>query len=78
MNGAAEESLAAVLRQVPHLRLGGLVIFTVKTAGVPGLAEAAVLVERLHEEAALADLRPVAVTHLAHNRREFTAVWERA
>ena len=78
MNGAAEESLAAVLRQVPHLRMGGLVIFTVKTAGVPGLAEAAVLVERLHEEAALADLRPVAVTHLAHNRREFTAVWERA
>jgi hypothetical protein len=48
MNGPAEESLEAVLRQLPVLRQGGLVIFTVKTAGVFSVADSTALFDRLH------------------------------
>ena len=77
MNGPAEESLQAVLRQLPVLKQGGLVIFTVKTAGVFSVADSALLIERLHHLVQAVGLGQVAVTHLTYNRREFTAVWEK-
>jgi hypothetical protein len=77
MNGPAEASFATVIEQARALRAGGLVLFTVKTAGVFTIDDAVDAVARLREIADRSGLSFVAVTHLMHNRREFTAVWER-
>ncbi|MFN5961915.1 MAG: SAM-dependent methyltransferase [Verrucomicrobiota bacterium] len=77
MNGPAEASFATVLEQARALRAGGIVLFTVKTAGLQTIDDAVHAVAQLRASAERAGLASVAVTHLMYNRREFTAVWER-
>lgn len=76
MNGPARDSLGAVLRLSKHLRPGGLVIFTLKTAGVSTVEDIQRLCASVSALAATGGLRLVAQTHLTYNRREFTLFFE--
>lgn len=78
MNGVPEEAMRNVLRFVRALREGGVVIFTLKTAGCEGdeaICQVQGRVERMAEEAGL---RLVGLRHLTYNRREFTYFWEKS
>jgi 23S rRNA U2552 (ribose-2'-O)-methylase RlmE/FtsJ len=72
MNGDARESMRQVGRLAAALASGGLVIFTLKTAGVAGLAEIDRLAAAVLTTASAAGLRLLAETHLTYNRQEFT------
>lgn len=72
MNGDARESMRQVGRLAAALAPGGLVIFTLKTAGVSGLAEIDRLAAAVLTIATAAGLRLLAETHLTYNRQEFT------
>jgi len=77
MNGPASDSLAAVLRLSKYLVPGGLVIFTLKTAGVSGNAEVERLCAAVTARAASGGLQRLAQTHLTYNRHEFTLLFEK-
>jgi len=78
MNGDAHESIARVIRLSRYLRPGGLVVFTLKTAGVSGFSEMNALEAAVARAASAAGLQPFATTHLTYNRHEFTMFLERA
>ena len=78
MNGAAHDSMAAVLRLSKYLRPGGLVIFTLKTAGVSTLGDIQRLCASVTALAARSGLQLLAQTHLTYNRHEFTLMFEAA
>lgn len=77
MNGDPLDALRQVVRLSAHLKPGGLVIFTLKTAGAATFD----LMRNLHREAmsivTSARLRPIATTHLTYNRHELTLVLEK-
>ena len=72
MNGAAQDSMEAVLRLSKHLLPGGLVIFTLKTAGVSSVDDTQRLFAAVTTQAARGGLRLLTQTHLTYNRHEFT------
>ena len=76
MNGPASDSLTAVLRLAKFLVPGGLVIFTLKTAGVSSSEEVQHLCAAITTRAAGGGLRWLAQTHLTYNRHEFTLFFE--
>ena len=76
MNGDARNSIEAVLRLTKHLQPGGLVTFTLKTAGVDTLEGIQDLCASVIGRAAAGGLRLLAQTHLTYNRHEFTLFFE--
>lgn len=72
LNGSAVESMRKVARQSRLLKPGGLVVFTMKTAGAESVVEMLDLRRAVALIAESAGLVPVAATHLTVNRREFT------
>jgi len=76
MNGAAQDSIKSVLNLTRHLKPGGLVIFTLKTAGAGTLGDIDRLCASVTALAATGGLRLFAQTHLTYNRREFTLFFE--
>jgi 23S rRNA C2498 (ribose-2'-O)-methylase RlmM len=78
MNGPAAESIAAVTRLSAFVRVGGLVVFTLKLPRVESVAEPLELLARTTATAERAGLRRFAKTHLTYNRHEFTLFFEKA
>jgi len=78
MNGPAAESIAAVARLSAFVRIGGLVIFTLKLPRVESVDEPLALLGRTVATGERAGLRLFAKTHLTYNRHEFTLFFERA
>ncbi len=78
MNGEARNSIEAVLRLTKNLKPGGLVVFTLKTAGADTQAGIHRLCASVTTLAAAGGLRLLAQTHLTYNRREFTLFFEAA
>lgn len=76
MNGDARDSIKSVLRLTKHLSPGGLVIFTLKTAGAGTLDDIQSLCASVTALAAAGGLRLLAQTHLTYNRLEFTLFFE--
>jgi 23S rRNA (cytidine2498-2'-O)-methyltransferase len=76
LNGDALESLRHVARFVPHLRKGGMVIFTLKMPGVQSLSAMVALSASAVRMASSAGLSLVSQTHLSYNRHEFTMFFE--
>lgn len=76
LNGPADAALAAAVRQAPALRPAAPVVFTLKLAGVTGVAAAVARRDAVVAEAAAAGWRFVAQAHLPSNRREFTLFFE--
>jgi 23S rRNA C2498 (ribose-2'-O)-methylase RlmM len=76
MNGAAHDSMEAVLRLAKYLKPGGLVLFTLKAAGLGTLEAIDRLCASISGLAASAGLRLLAQTHLTYNRHEFTLFFE--
>lgn len=76
MNGDPLESIRQVARLSSNLTQGGLVIFTLKTAGISSYRE----INQLHETAlgtfAEAGLQWLTTTHLTYNRAELTLFLE--
>lgn len=72
MNGEARESIEQVSRLASRLVPGGLVIFTLKTAGATTLAHFQRLADSVIALAAAGGLDLFAQTHLTYNRHEFT------
>ncbi len=77
LNGDALVSLRLVIRLLPYLRPGGLVVFTLKTPHTETLTDITALCQTVLASAAAAHLRLIAITHLTYNRQEFTLFWER-
>lgn len=78
MNGDARDSMACLARFTPHLRQGGLVVFTLKLPGVTDLDEALARESAVVESAARAGLDLLARTHLSYNRHELTLFFRKA
>lgn len=77
LNGPATAAIQAVIRLGPHLRPGGLVVFTLKCAGAETLNEILALCRTVETEARAAGLTLIGKTHLNYNRWEFTLCFER-
>ena len=77
MNGDALESITRVVRLTGFLRVGGLVVFTLKLPGVTTYTGANEVEAAVVAVAAAAGLRVLARTHLTYNRFEFTVFFER-
>ena len=77
LNGDALESLQQVIRLSANLTAGGIVIFTLKTAGVTTFKETIGLYQEALRRAEAAGLHLIARTHLTYNRQEFTLFFER-
>lgn len=77
MNGDALDSIKRVVRLSSRLKPGGIVVFTLKTAGVSGYEALNTLETSVVSVAAGADLERIACVHLAYNRHEFTLFFER-
>lgn len=78
MNGDPWVAMRQVARLAPHLRDGGLVIFTLKLPDAGSLREILACADGARAIAADAGLRWLTTRHLGHNRREFTMMFERA
>ena len=76
MNGPAELSLEQVIRLLPGLRRGGLVIFTLKLPRVENVDEPSHLFRTIVHRAK-GELRLFAQTHLTYNRHELTLFFEK-
>ncbi len=77
LNGDSLESLQQVLRLSANLTESGLVVFTLKTAGITTFNETIGLYQEAVRRADAAGLHLVARTHLTYNRQEFTLFFER-
>ncbi|MEP4078265.1 SAM-dependent methyltransferase [Haloferula sp.] len=77
MNGETRVALTQVIRLSKNLKPGGLVVFTLKTAGVESYAEINGHFKAAFDQAVTGWLKLVAVTHLTYNRNEFTMFFER-
>jgi 23S rRNA C2498 (ribose-2'-O)-methylase RlmM len=76
MNGDAREAIGQVVRLSKNLKSGGLVIFTLKTAGATTFREMDSLYQLVMDSATSAGLALFASTHLTYNRHEFTLFFE--
>lgn len=76
MNGDPRESIRQVARLSANLKPGGLVIFTLKTAGFGSFPEINALYDMALATAAAAGLKCFATTHLTYNRAELTLFFE--
>lgn len=76
MNGDPRESVRQVIRLSKNLNPGGLVVFTLKTAGVTTFSEMNELYQFAVDSAAGAGLGLIARTHLTYNRQELTLFFE--
>lgn len=72
MNGEARDSIEQVSRLAAHVVPGGLIIFTLKTAGAITLPHLQRLADSVIALAATGGLQLIAQTHLTYNRHEFT------
>lgn len=72
MNGPTHDSITQVARLAQHLSPGGLVIFTLKTAGVTSYPALNELYQNALTTAQAAGLNHLATTHLTYNRHELT------
>jgi hypothetical protein len=77
MSGDALASMTRVIRLSEYLRVGGLVVFTLKLPGVATYAGVNDVEAAVVATAAAAGLRVLARTHLTYNRYEFTVFFER-
>jgi 23S rRNA (cytidine2498-2'-O)-methyltransferase len=77
LNGEASESMRHVARLAPHLRKGGIVIFTLKLPRAETVRQMMAETAGATSIALGAGLIRVAVTHLSYNRREFTMFFEK-
>jgi len=77
MNGETRVALRHVVRLSKFLKPGGLVVFTLKTAGAESYAEIDAHFKAALEQAVEGWLRLIAATHLTYNRNEFTLFFER-
>ncbi|MGB6220383.1 SAM-dependent methyltransferase [Haloferula sp.] len=77
MNGETRVALAQVIRLSKSLKPGGLVVFTLKTAGVESYVEINDHFKAALDQAVNGWLKLIAVTHLTYNRQEFTLFFER-
>jgi hypothetical protein len=78
MNGDPREAIKQVVRLSKNLKPGGLVIFTLKTAGVTRFEEMNELYRFAVEFAASGGLRLLTSTHLTYNRHELSLFFESA
>jgi len=76
LNGEPRAAMGIVGGHSRSLRRGAPVIFTLKLAGVEGVAPALELRDQIEVQARDAGLSLLAQTHLPSNRREFTLVLE--
>jgi 23S rRNA C2498 (ribose-2'-O)-methylase RlmM len=76
MNGDTMDSIKRVVRLCSRLKPAGLVVFTLKTAGVVGYDALNMLEKSVVSAAADANLERIAGVHLAYNRHEFTLFFE--
>lgn len=72
MNGDTHDSITQVARLAKNVSPGGLVIFTLKTAGVTGYSALNELYQNTLATAEQAGLNRLATTHLTYNRHELT------
>lgn len=77
LNGDPLESLHEMIRLSANLKAGGLIVYTLKTAGVTRFDEALDLYQKAVQLTAAAGLALIARTHLTYNRQEFTLFFER-
>jgi 23S rRNA (cytidine2498-2'-O)-methyltransferase len=77
MNGDARAALRQVLRLSRNLNPGGIIVFTLKGAGVESPAEMNELSRAAITYATASGLSRIATTHLTYNRQEFTVLLER-
>ncbi|MFC7338315.1 SAM-dependent methyltransferase [Haloferula chungangensis] len=77
MNGETPIALGQVIRLSKSLKPGGLVVFTLKTAGVDSYAGINQHFENALNQAVKGWLKLIAATHLTYNRNEFTLFFER-
>lgn len=75
LNGEALEAFGHVTRLLPWLKRDGLVVFTLKLAGVSDPASANALESSLMRAAAEAGLTRLVCRHLTYNRMEFTCLF---
>jgi hypothetical protein len=78
MNGQCDAAFTAVLRQVPALCAGALVIFTLKGYGPDGFGDWITREQEIQQQAARHGLTIIDRVHLTHNRRELTLIWQKA
>lgn len=77
LNGAPQEAIGYVTRLMSSLRMGGMVVFTLKAAGAETFAQTLVIYDTVLKQAEASGLKLFARTHLTYNRREFTLFFER-
>lgn len=77
MNGEALLAFSHVARLVRHLKPGGLVVFTLKLAGVETCEEVNALEQNLRSAVEQAGLKWLVCRHLTYNRMEFTCILQR-
>lgn len=77
MNGGALAAFAHVTRLARHLKPGGLVVFTLKLAGVETYDGVNALEQSVRISAGQAGLSWLACRHLTYNRMEFTCLLQR-
>jgi len=77
MNGEALLAFSRVERLVRYLKLGGLVVFTLKLAGVETYDGVNQLEQKLRSAAEQAGLKWLVCRHLTYNRMEFTCIMQR-
>ncbi len=75
LNGSPLDALDCVIYQLPHLRKGALIIFTLKAHKAATLDGMASLHRETLNKAKRAGLTLLAQTHLTYNRHEFTLFW---
>ncbi|WP_052573493.1 SAM-dependent methyltransferase [Haloferula sp. BvORR071] len=77
MNGDPRGALRQVVRLSNNLVSGGLIVFTIKSAGAETPREMIELSRAALAYARASGLEPIAETHLTYNRQEFTMFFER-
>ena len=78
MNGDARAALRQVVRLSRSLKPGGVIVFTLKGAGVESPAEMNELARAAIAYATASKLSVIATTHLTYNRQEFTLFFEKS
>ena len=76
MNGDSRHALRSVIRLTKYLRPGSLMIFTLKTPGSDDLDSLLNSIRLTLEDASHGRLKLISLTHLSHNRQEFTCFFE--
>jgi hypothetical protein len=77
MNGETDFALGQVVRHAKALKPDGLVVFTLKTAGVTDYQDILRHYRAAMAQAVAGGLRLVTSTHLTYNRHEFTLFFEK-